>query len=209
MLNSGNLPLILGAGLISTASPGPAILAISGASLRQGRAFGLALASGVTCGSWLWSGAAALGLGVMMLANAWALETVRIFGGLYLAWLALKAARSALTAKPASTHGARSGSLRAAYLKGLAIHLTNPKPILFFGALFGLGVPAHASAQTLVVLVLALGLQSALIFHIYAIAFSVPWVAKRYLRLRRGFEVAFALAFGAAAWKILTTRAHA
>jgi threonine/homoserine/homoserine lactone efflux protein len=208
MLDSLNLPLIVGAGLIATASPGPAILAISGTSLRQGRAFGLALASGVTCGSWLWSCAAALGLGVVMLASAWAFETVRIVGGLYLAWLALKAARSALSPRPALTQGARAGSLRAAFLKGLAIHLTNPKPILFFGALFGLGVPAHASATTLAALVVALGLQSAIVFHGYAIAFSVPWIAERYLRLRRGFEAVFALAFGAAAWKILTARAQ-
>ena len=206
MTETLNLPLILAAGLIATASPGPAILAISGASLRQGRRHGLALASGVTCGSWLWSSAAALGLGVVMLANVRALEALRLLGGLYLGWLALKAARSALSASAPAAPAPRPGSLRAAYLRGLLLHLTNPKPILFFGALFGLGVPADASAQTLAGVVLALGLQSALVFHGYALAFSLPWVAQRYARLRRGFEALFALAFGAAAWKILTAR---
>ena len=70
-------------------------------------------------------------------------------------------------------------------------------------------MPAHASPATLGALVLALGVQSAVIFHGYAVAFSVPWIAARYNRLRRAFEAVFALAFGAAAWKILTARTQA
>jgi threonine/homoserine/homoserine lactone efflux protein len=209
MSDAVNLPLILAAGFISTASPGPAILAISGTSLKQGRGFGLALAAGVTCGSLLWSTAAAAGLGVVMLANAWVFETMRFLGALYLGYLALKAARSAMTSRAAALAPARASSRRAAYLKGLAIHLTNPKPILFFGALYGLGVPAQTPAQTLALIVMAVGLQSAAIFHSYALLFSNPWIADGYLRLRRGFEAAFALAFGAAAWKLLTARVHA
>ena len=44
----------IGAYLIATISPGPAVLAIMGVSARHGRAAGLQLASGVVCGSLFW-----------------------------------------------------------------------------------------------------------------------------------------------------------
>ena len=46
-----NLPLILAAAFISSASPGPATLAIAGASMHHGRGVGLATAFGVVAGS--------------------------------------------------------------------------------------------------------------------------------------------------------------
>ena len=53
----------------------------------------------------------------------------------------------------------------------------------------------------------AVGLQSLLMFHGYALLFSSPPLARAYARARRGFEALFALAFGAIALKVLTTRA--
>ena len=80
MFESINLPLILLAAFLSTASPGPATLAIAGTSMSGGRRKGLAMAAGITTGSWIWSISAALGLGTLMLANAWAFETIRYLG---------------------------------------------------------------------------------------------------------------------------------
>ena len=97
-------------------------------------------------------------------------------------------------------------TLRAAYLKGLLLHLTNPKAVLFFGALFAIGLPADATPGALATVILAIGVQSMLVFHGYALLFSRPGMIRRYERLRRWFEAAFALAFGAAGLKILTTR---
>ena len=76
MLLDINLPLILLAALVASASPGPATLAIAGTSMGSGRASGLSLASGITTGSLMWSVSAALGLGAVMLANAWMFEVV-------------------------------------------------------------------------------------------------------------------------------------
>ena len=206
MIDSIHLPIILSAALVATASPGPATLAIADTSMRQGRRFGLALAGGVTTGSLMWSLAAAFGLGALMLANAWAFEMLRYFGAGYLLFLAFKSAKSALGPDAAVRQGAPSGSLRRAYSKGLALHLTNPKAILFFGSLYAIGIPAGASPATLATVIAAIGLQSALVFHGYALAFSNARIARGYVSLRRWFECAFALAFGAAGLKILTTR---
>jgi threonine efflux protein len=201
-----NLPVILLAGFISSASPGPATLTIAGTSMNRGYRYGLAVAAGVTTGSWMWSIAAALGLGTIMLANAWIFEMVRLVGALYLLFLAIKSARAALSSAKQSMQQSVSGRLGAAYGKGLALHLTNPKPILFFGALYGIGVPANAAPSSLVVIIAAVGLQSFIIFHGYALLFANRTVMAGYVRLRRWFEGAFAIAFGAAALKVFSTR---
>lgn len=198
-----NLPAILLAALIAVASPGPATMALAGTAMASGRRAGLALAAGITTGSLIWSVTAALGLSTMMLTHAWVMELVRYAGAGYLLFLAFKAARSALSSWQAATK-ALAGPGPALYVKGLMLHLTNPKAILFFGALYSLGVPQGSSAQGLALVVAAVGLQSALVFHGYALAFSTQRMGRLYLRLRRWFEGVFAVAFGLAGLKLLT-----
>ena len=206
MLTDVNLPLILFAALIATVSPGPATLAIAGTSMAGGRRYGLALAAGVTTGSLTWSIGAAAGLSAVMLTNAWVFEAMRYGGACYLLFLAFKSARAALTPGEVAPSRIAAPSLRAAYRRGLLLHLTNPKAILFFGSLYAVGVPAGASPATLALVIAAVGLQSLLMFHAYAILFSSPPLAKGYARLRRWFEGVFAVAFAAAGLKILTAR---
>ncbi|MEQ8248331.1 MAG: LysE family translocator [Alphaproteobacteria bacterium] len=206
MIDTINLPLILGAAFIATVSPGPATMAIAGTSLALGRKHGLAIASGVTTGSLTWSVGAAAGLSALMFANAWLFEAMRYAGAAYLMWLAFKSARAALALATVKTPRVAAQSLRNAYTKGLALHLTNPKAVLFFGALYSIGIPAGADPGALVVVICAVGLQSFLLFHGYALLFTVAPVVRGYARLRRWFEVAFALAFGAASLKILTAK---
>jgi threonine efflux protein len=200
------LSLVMVAALIGVASPGPSVLAIVGTSMRGGRRMGLALASGVTTGSFIWSVGAAAGLSAVMLANAWMIETVRYFGAAYLLFLAFKSARSALKPGAAVPMGFATTSLRRAYARGLALHLTNPKAILFFGSLYSFGVPADADLSDLALIVVCVGIQSAVVVHGYALLFSNPAVARGYLKLRRWFEGAFALAFGYAGVKILSAK---
>ncbi|MEW9919735.1 LysE family translocator [Marimonas sp. MJW-29] len=201
-----NLPVILFAALLAVGSPGPATLAIAGTSMASGRRAGLALASGVTTGSFIWSISAAFGLGAVMAAHAWVFEIVRLMGAGYLIWLAIKAARSAWVGNRVQARALPATSPRRAYGKGLALHLTNPKAILFFGALYAIGVPPDAPVSALVLVILAVGLQSTVMFHLYAVIFSSPPMARAYLGAKRWFEAFFALAFGAIAFKVLTAR---
>ena len=205
MLLDINLPLILLAALVASASPGPATLAIAGTSMGSGRASGLSLASGITTGSLMWSVSAALGLGAVMLANAWMFEVVRYFGAAYLMFLAYKSARSALSRKNIATKP-MTGSKSRLFTKGLLLHVTNPKAILFFGSLYSLGIPVGSSIGDLAIVIIAVGIQSVLIFHGYAILFSSKAMTRVYLRLRRWFEGAFAIGFGAASLKIITAK---
>lgn len=195
------LPLILpvlAAALVAQASPGPATLAIARESMAHGRRAGVALALGVTTGSWTWSAVAAGGMGAVILSSEWAVIGLRIVAALYLGWLAWKSARSAL-GPAAATKAERPPAAGSSYAHGLLIHLTNPKAILFFGALYAFGLPADATATTILLVAAAIAIQSLLIFIEMALLFSHAWIAAGYGRLRRTFEAVFAVVFGAAA----------
>ncbi|MFC6639239.1 LysE family transporter [Sulfitobacter sp. JBTF-M27] len=201
-----NFPVILFAAFLAAGSPGPATLAIAGTSMSSGRNTGLALASGVTTGSFIWSVSAAFGLGAVMAANAWVFEVIRYFGAGYLMWLAIKAARSAWAGNRLATKPLPPTTPRRAYTKGLALHLTNPKAVLFFGALYAIGVPPGTPPSALIMVILAVGVQSMIMFHLYAVIFSSRPMTAAYTRAKRVFETFFALAFGAIAFKVLTAR---
>ena len=192
-----NWPLMLGAGIVASASPGPATLGIAGISMRYSRLSGLVLAAG----SYFWSITAALGFGAILMAHVWILETVRYCGVAYLLYLACRSLRAAMSdTEPTMTE------LKAPhgyFMAGLMLHLTNPKPVLFFGTLFSLGVPAGTGASDLALVVLVVGLCNATIFIAYALLFSNKVLARLYGGARRWLESVFPLLFGIAGVKIL------
>ncbi|HEX2147032.1 MAG TPA: LysE family transporter, partial [Pseudorhizobium sp.] len=81
--------------LVAVISPGPAIFAIIGTAISQGRRAGLIIALGIFGGSATWATAAALGMAALLRHYAFALEILKIAGGLYLLHLGWKAFRSA------------------------------------------------------------------------------------------------------------------
>lgn len=203
MPNELNLLLILGIALIAVASPGPATLAVSATSMNQSRKHGLTLASGISTGSLIWNVSAALGLGAIMAANAIFVEIFRYLGSGYLLYLGYKNLRSAIKPSATTQVKIKKTSYKATYLKGLALHITNPKAILFFSALYAVGVPANASVADLTLVVVAIAAQTTLVMHFYAIIFSIPKVVAVYEKLKRWFDGAFATVFGFAGFKIL------
>ena len=205
MISEINLPIIMLAAFLSSISPGPATLAIASTSMSFGRKNGLALAAGIITGSWIWSISAAIGLGAIMMANTWLFEAIRYLGAAYLLFLAFKSAVSALNKKQSAIKLTAVKSAKNAYIKGLMLHLTNPKAVLFFGSLFSLGVPKNAALESLVIVICAVGLQSFVIFFSYAILFSNPKITAHYQKMRRGFEAVFAVFFSIAGIKILTS----
>ena len=205
------LMLILLVGAVSTLGPGPASLAVIGTSTERGRRTGLAFAMGVVTGALAWSVAAAFGLFTVMAANAWLLEGLRIAGALYLLWMAWRSAHSALRADaahrgPPDPHDPGAMSLRSAWLRGLVLHLTNPKPVFFFGSLYAVGIPPGTDPAWLAVVVVAMGVQSTLIYVGFAVLFSTRRVANSYARLCRPLDALFAILFGAAGLRLLAAR---
>jgi len=175
--------------------------------MAAGRRSALAFAIGILAGSAMWGIAAALGLSAIMLTHAWLFDVVRYAGAAYLGWLAFRALRSALTSDAAAKLGTPfTGSAKALFLKGAAIHVTNPKAVLGWGSIFAIVAPADATPALLFGYYGLLYAGSILVFLSYALLFSSARVVAAYAKARRGFDLAFAGVFGVASYKILTAR---
>ena len=141
-----------------------------------------------------------------MLANAWLVEVLRYVGAAYLMYLGFKALRSGLSDKPLAKVQAKRGGLRSVYLKGLLLHLTNPKAVFGWGAIFAIAVPPGSDPRAVWETFGALFIVSNLVFFGYALLFSTAAFIRGYQKLRRWFEISFGLMFGLAGLKILTAR---
>ena len=190
--------IIILAALVAVASPGPATLAIANTSMSLGRKQGAIVALGITTGSLIWSLSVAFGVSALMVAEAWIMTWVRYFGAAYLIFMAWQSAKSSLV-KPsfsqqkvvADRHWARH------YLRGLALHLTNPKAILFFGSLYSIGIPNNTPLTEILLINFLIVFQGFVVFQLYAMLFSRPGVKTAYINAKQWFDRIFAVVFGA------------
>lgn len=203
------LLLLWFAWVLAGASPGPATLGIAGTSMSMGRRAGLIFALGILSGGAAWGIAAALGMSALMLANVWVFEALRYAGAAYLLYLAAKSLRSAVASKPQAPRAVTAGSAGRLFAKAALIHLTNPKAILSWGAVYAIALPPDAGPADLAFMFVFLYSGGMCVFIGYAFLFSSAKVVETYTRLHRWFDGAFALLFGAAAFKVLTTRVSA
>lgn len=174
--------------------------------MQHGRIAGLATATGVIAGSAFWGLAAAFGMGALMLAHGWMVEVVRYVGAGYLLYLAFKAARSSLADKPLTVGQIKQSSPRRHFIKGFLIHITNPKAIFAWGAIFAVVVPPESGLNEVLVALSSLILVSMIVFWGYCLLFSIPDAIRIYQGLRRWIEAGFAAMFGYAGFKFLTSR---
>lgn len=193
--------------VVATASPGPAVLATAATAARAGRAAGIAFGLGVCAGSLSWAVASALGLSALVVAEPRALVAIRIAGGLFLLWLAGRAALSALRPAPTATAAdlplAPTIRLRAHALRGLLVHLTNPKAALAWIAILAIGAPPGAPAWTFAAILAGTAAFALAFYTGVAVLVSTPRAASGYARARRWLDAALAGIFGLAGLRLL------
>ena len=200
-----NLLIILTIFTVGVASPGPATLMILGTAMSRGRTAAIALSFGVVAGSIFWACVAALGFVAAIKASASLFIAMKIAGGLYLLYLAFRSWRSALAIGGASQVRAASAiSLRGFFVRGLLLHLTNPKAPLVWLATLSVGLGDAAPTPFLMIAIGLCALVAIIVFVGYAFLFSTSTAARFYVSFRRPFDALLGLLFGAAAIKILT-----
>ena len=113
--------------------PGPTVTLIVANSLRHGRRAGMLNVAGTQLGLLLTVGIVLLGLASLIAAmGAWFIW-LRLVGAAYLIWLGSKL----LMASGEIAVGTAPRTPRAGFfVQGLAVALSNPKTLLFFGAFF-------------------------------------------------------------------------
>lgn len=123
---------------VSVVTPGPASIL----AMRNGAAGGLRAvlpsSLGNVTGLFLLSAAAMLGLGVVLQSSALLFAALKIAGAAYLIYLGLRhlLGRSSVAGPPPDSAGRPPRGALALYLEATFVAGLNPKPILFFTALF-------------------------------------------------------------------------
>ncbi|WP_342075142.1 LysE family transporter [Yoonia sp. SS1-5] len=194
--------------LLAIASPGPNILAVIGTSMSVNRASGMSLAMGVATGSFTWALLTVFGLSAVLATYASALLFIKIFGGLYLLWLAYKSFKSA-----ASSHDIEAKELAGGrrtpfgyFQRGYIIQMTNPKAALAWIAIISLGLQEGAPLWVGAMIVLGTFALSIIIHLLYAVAFSTPIMVRVYGKARRVIQGVLGAFFALAGLRLLTSR---
>jgi threonine efflux protein len=202
------LLLVFAAFAVAVGSPGPSNLAIMSTAMGAGRKPALALAAGVTTGSFTWGLLAAAGVTALIAANANALYAIKIAGGLYLLYLAWRSGRSAMRRDVVvvAAQISEQHDYKRIYLRGYLMHLTNPKAILGWTAIIALGLPPNAPREVIYAILAGCLLISATLNCSYALAFSTTPMVQGYRRARRWIEGGLAGLFTFAGIKLLATR---
>jgi threonine efflux protein len=203
---TSHLLLVYTAYLVAVASPGPSTLSIMGVAMRQGRAPAMALAMGVVTGIFCWALLAATGISAVLLAYAELIFAIKLAGGAYLLYLAVKAARSALTAEERQLNLIPQATKLDLYRMGVLIHLTNPKAILGWIAIMSLGLKSDASPYMLPAILVGCMTIGLFVNFAYALMFSTAVVGTAYRKSRRWIEGTLAAVFGYAGLRLLLSR---
>ncbi|QUS35208.1 LysE family translocator [Falsirhodobacter algicola] len=168
--------------LAAAISPGPAVLMAARTGAVEGRRTGSFLAVGLGIGATFWAAAALFGLSLLFAAAPALLGAFKLAGAAFLIVTAIQMWRHADEALVLDARPPR-GALSALRL-GVATQLANPKPAIFFGAVFvGLvppGVPPLMLAALLFVVFLNETLWNMLVVRI----FSLEKVRRGYIRLK-------------------------
>lgn len=120
---------LLGVWLAAIASPGPDLFQIVRVGAKDRRA-GVLCALGIMAGNTIWIVASLAGLSALIEAFPQVLSALQIIGGAYLFWMGIGAVRAKDPSLP------EAQLVRRPFLTGLATNLSNPKAVLFFGAIF-------------------------------------------------------------------------
>ncbi|MQX35367.1 LysE family translocator [Roseospira navarrensis] len=186
--------------------PGPTVTVIIANSLRAGPSAGLMNVAGTQVGLLLMVGVLALGLDTIVTQAGAVFDVLRLLGAAYLIWLGVKMWRSDGRLGQAAA-GARRSHGHYAW-QGFLVIWSNPKALLFFGALIPQFVDPSGNAALQVVLLGLTFMAVALVLDgAYALAAGTTGALLSRHNVRILERVSGSFLIGGGLWLALSRRA--
>jgi RhtB (resistance to homoserine/threonine) family protein len=199
---------ILGVLLIGAMSPGPSFVLVARTSIALSRRDGLAAALGMGLGSVVFATLVLFGLQALLTRIAWLDTGLRLVGGAYLIYLAVRLWRSARdTIAVPATDAARATSGRRSFAVALATQLSNPKTALFYASIFATLLPAQPPAWLLAALPPLIFLVEAGWYSVVALAFSSGRPRAAYLRAKAAIDRTAGVVLGGLGLRLIVSAA--
>jgi threonine/homoserine/homoserine lactone efflux protein len=194
----------LGVMAVMAITPGPANVFSVANGVQRGPVGALLGVVGMNTATLVWFGAAALGLGALVVAFPEVFRLISIGGALYVAWLGLNALRGAFRTAADPDHAPVSMG-RSAFVDGFMVQIANPKAVLFFTAVLPpfLDVNRPAVPQLALFALATIGMD---VLSMSAYGLGGAALARRMTepRFRRGFALLTGLLLLAAAVLIVS-----
>ena len=177
--------------LLAAVSPGPSFVMAVRTAASDGLRAALGLALGLGLGALVWALAALFGLHLLFQFAPALLVAFKIAGAGFLFWIAFRTWQHAREPLPAVSGGVDARSFGAGLRLGLFTQFANPKPAVFFGAVFVGLVPPDASNAALGLLLLVVLLDETLWYALVARFFSLPRARAAYGRAKTAVDRLF------------------
>lgn len=174
---------VLGALAVGAISPGPSFVLVARTAMAVSRLDGLAAAVGMGIGGVLFAALVLLGLQVVLASVPWLYLALKLLGGLYLIYLAIRIWRGAKEPVVLSPGSAGlSGAPGTSFWLGLFTQLSNPKTAVVYGSIFAALLPHDMPGSVALALPPLVFLIEAGWYAIVALALSSASPRAAYLR---------------------------
>ena len=177
--------------LMAVISPGPSFMMAVRTAASDGFRAALGLAVGLGLGAVVWAVAALFGLHLLFEVAPVFLTAFKVAGAAFLLWIAFQTWRHAREPLPVVAPGATPRGLRGGSVLGLLTQLANPKPAIFFGAVFVGLVPPGTGLVTLAALLAVIFVDETLWYAFVARVFSLGRARAAYGRAKAWIDRAF------------------
>ena len=171
----------------------------------EGMKTGAMLAIGIGLGGVIWATLALCGLNFIFNAAPSVLIALKLFGGGYLVWMALKLWQSAATPLDMGHTNAPPRSVGSALRLGIVTQLANPKPAVLFSAIFLGTVPESTTIFGYAAILIVVFLNEAVWNILVARIFSLERSRQGYISLKSLIDRAFGATLAVLGVKIAVT----
>ena len=167
-------------------SPGPANISNATVAMSKGRKVSLIYGAGLSTGLVFWGMVAASGLGVILQSSVHLLMALKIFGGLYLLWLAFLSGKDVVHPDNKSLQvESVSKSHLGWFIKGVILNISNPKTVIAWMAALSVGLGSNDSTTSLMLGVIVCIVVGFATNALYSVFFSFNGVMAWYQNASR------------------------
>ncbi|MBK8891085.1 MAG: LysE family translocator [Dechloromonas sp.] len=166
--------------LAGVMSPGPNFVAVSHRAVSSSRFEAVAMVFGIAMINSLWAAMALFGLSLLVVTLPWMFWSIKLLGAAYLVWFGVQLLMRSGQPLTARGNSGLESSVPSALRDGIATNLANPKSMAFYASVFSGAVPTDASIQTLLSMVVMVGVISTLWYGSVALAMSTDRMSALY-----------------------------
>jgi threonine/homoserine/homoserine lactone efflux protein len=170
-------------------TPGPANVFAVATGVERGKLAALRAVAGMNLATLMWFCAAAAGLAAMIVTFPPVFRIAAIGGGLYVAWLGVRALIAAWKGDAAPAHATRKPSA-SPFRDGFLVQISNPKLVIFFSAVLPPFIdPQRPIAAQMVMFAIASISLDSIAESAYGLFGATLSARMQEPRFRRGFSI--------------------